>query len=693
MALPECRAMRWLVLVSLSVVPAACGTSNTIQRVTPDAGNPGGAGGAFVGASGGASTEANGGSALGGSAGSDRGGSGAVLATAGAAGFGGETPSLADAGEAGTGTSAPAAAGAGGVAAAPTTHAGDGGTGQGTAGAASIGGGAGAPDNRGGAGAASSCTSASECPEASGECQLARCDAGACTVVDRAANAPCSLGICTGTGICGECVPQSGDCSGRTPRVCGADGQWDSLSDCPTLSTCHKGRCLLASIDWIWQTTGEGAQSAVGLTPTIDGDLLVGGNFSGTTRIDDLYEASPSGAAVITRLDRASGVADAIVAVAPTDGMASLEALAVAPNGTFVLGAAVSGSLDGVDHGNAWGLTRRVRADLGDVQSSTELWPGNTGTLYGGVEGVAAANTESYVLASYEQEIWWPTSSPPYLDAEVENGCRMFLARLDHTGEPTWTASYAWCTGIDRKVLRLGLDGDLYVGGPGGSPNHSSAPVILGTTTIADDASAVVAKFDPASGNVARVRSLPCAYGPSYRSGRVHDLAMLANGDVLAAVTCESSFAPDGLTLPDGRGFLVRLDANLDVLQARPIGTVLDDTTWFDALALAVGPDENIYVTGTLADGRYDFGAGPHAYQGTCFRCGPGDAFVASYTSELEPRWSLPIASPGQDTSTAIACDADRVYVATQLGGPATVLGRDLVVEGPADAVVFSFQE
>jgi hypothetical protein len=682
--------MRLLACCFVSVLFTACGTSNTVQRVAPETRDTGGTSGASTGAAG--QRDRGGSASTGGAgAGGNPSSGGTAPTTAGTAGFGGTAGApVTHAGQAGSGTASAGAPGAGGSATPPGGAAG---SPPATAGFPGTAGAGGASIGPGGAGATRPCSSASDCPQPSSECQVASCADGSCTLVDRVANAPCSLGVCTGTGICGECIPESGQCDESTPRRCGEDGQWVTSSECPPLSTCHVGACLRATLDWIWQPEGEGVQSAVDLAPTINGGLLVGSDFSGPTRITDLFDASPSGAVVIARLARQSGSADAIVEISPTGGMASLGALGSAPDGTFVLGAEVSGSLDGVDLGTGWGLARRVRSDLAGTNSTTRLWRGDLGTIYGGVEGVVATNTTSYVLASFEQEIWWATNSPPYEAAELEDGCRMFLAQLDHTGEPTWTAAYEWCTGIDRKVLRLSPDGDLYVGGPGGSPNHASAPVILGNTTITNDASAIVAKFDPATGNVARVRALPCEYGSGYRAGRVHDLAMLADGNVLAAVTCESSFAPDGLTLPDARGFLVRLDANLDVLQARPLGTVLDDNGWFDSLALAVGADETIYVTGTLASGGYDFGVGPHAHLGTCFRCGPGDAFVASYTSDLEPRWSLPIASPGQDVGAAIVRDADRIYVATQLGGPASVLGRDLVVEGSADAVVFAFTD
>ncbi len=679
--------MRRLILGIVSVLIVGCGTSNTVQRVTPASGGTGASAGDAAtggGGRGGSSAPASGGTVpVSAGAGGMAGVAGTHATRAGAAGKEGGAPGAGGGTTGGAPLAGTAGVSAGAAGRAPTVG--------GAAGQAATGGGGGRFPV-GGAGALA-CSSVDDCPPPASECQVARCAGGECSVADRAANTPCWAGVCTGTGICGECLPGSGQCDANTPRVCGDDGRWETLAACPTLTTCNGGRCLQPAVDWIWHGAGVGSQSAVDLAPTSNGALLVASNFAAETTFGDLYAGAPMGAAGVLRLARATGIADAFFPLVPESGSARIGALAAAPDGTFTFGAAVSGLLGGVDRGNGWGLTQRVRSDLAGTHSTTRFWPEDSGTLFSGVEGVVVRNSESYVLASFERGIGWATSSPPYQDVELVTGCQMFLARLDYTGEPTWTASHSWCTGIDSKVLRQGPAGDLFVGGPGGSPNHGSAPVILGTTTIVNDASAVVAKFDPASGNVARVRELSCQYGASYRSGRVHDLAPLADGGVLAAVSCESTFVPDGLTLPDARGFLVRLDSNLEVLAARPLGAALDDATWFDRLRLAVGADETIYVTGTLAAGRYDFGTGPHEYQGTCQRCGPGDAFVASYTSDLEPRWSLPVASPGQDQGTAIARDADRIYVSAQLGGPATVLGHELVVEGTHDAVVFGFTE
>jgi cysteine-rich repeat protein len=99
-------------------------------------------------------------------------------------------------------------------------------------------------------GVASFAASPSELPPDDGDpCTVPACNGSQPSTTPSAAGTPCGVGqICTGTGLCGVCLPGAKDCQGNTPRLCSSSGQWQSQSACGAGLSCENGLCVDCSV-------------------------------------------------------------------------------------------------------------------------------------------------------------------------------------------------------------------------------------------------------------------------------------------------------------------------------------------------------------------------------------------------------------------------------------------------------------
>lgn len=107
-----------------------------------------------------------------------------------------------------------------------------------------------APRGYCGNGACVACTSSEHCPIPVNPCEVALCEGFACTSVNATRGSPCPGGVCSGDGVCWECVPNSAGCDGNTPTVCDANGKKRSELSCGgSTPFCKEGACTACMTD------------------------------------------------------------------------------------------------------------------------------------------------------------------------------------------------------------------------------------------------------------------------------------------------------------------------------------------------------------------------------------------------------------------------------------------------------------
>jgi hypothetical protein len=94
----------------------------------------------------------------------------------------------------------------------------------------------------------------------------------------------CPPGLCNAVSkVCDDCKPGSKDCLANTPRVCGANGQWTSLSDCPVKTACIDGSCtILPPGTWSASFT-KGAASTVQCKSWSEFRMTLNGTYTKVT--------------------------------------------------------------------------------------------------------------------------------------------------------------------------------------------------------------------------------------------------------------------------------------------------------------------------------------------------------------------------------------------------------------------------
>lgn len=582
---------------------------------------------------------------------------------------------------------------------------GEGGSGGSSGGTGGGGGNAAGSGGNAGEGGDAECRTPSECPAPASDCSVASCEEGQCGEVPRAAGLPCAGGVCSGTGICGECVPEAAECDAEgVPRTCSDTGEWVTGEACGAGSRCSEGRCRELSLNWYLQTGGTGTAELRDVGFDRDGNAYVVGEFAGDLEFGTRTLTQPAGVY--------AGSTDVFVAqVPPAGGGATFLTqigsdrydrdpfLSVAPNGNHMVSLAYQANL----------VRGPVRANNGNTSSFPEYYSLFAGFAKNGIlrsttvfaepspdsagradlpQAVAmtADGNGAFALLEFEDAVRWPAHGTVGSETLTLAGCNTILARLGADGIPDRAVAHAWCTRPGAKSMTIGPDGNVYVGGQARS-GYSSEPTTLGTVTITSSSSALLAKFDSSSGNAIRVLELPCT-----ATGAIDDLAVTPDGHVLAVVRCDGGTGAE-LVVGDERltgsdAYLVQFDTNLEPTAYAPVG----DGGLSGRCSVAVNPNGDVFVAGSIGADT-DFGAGVHAYQGSCERCAGGDAFIAGYDSDLRLLFSKTYGTTSLDHATGVAADAERVYLAFRFGSTLEFEGETLnpPVANAASSVLVSY--
>lgn len=520
------------------------------------------------------------------------------------------------------------------------------------------------------------------CAASGTDCKAGTCQNGICTLVNRDAGTTCEGNrVCSGTGICGDCVPNRGKCDGRVPSVCNAEGHWVAASACGLGDQCNDaGACISPRVGWALSANGSanaeiedlallGTDSIVAAIHAEPGNVVVD-----STQFNTAY---PDQTNATVGVSRTTGRVAWSLALKSTD-WAYGSRLGVATDTTFIHGFRFKGSIGTSSNPNAYDYGAFIRGynAARAVQFTQMFNPIDTsvGPEVQGLDGIVALTNGAFVLLTYEQGLSYAINdNPGYATLTESNAeCATVLSRLDASGVPLWNKQFAWCTDANRKVLKLGPSGDLYIGGAGCRQNGSGPLPVLDSTTLKSEHSGVIARLRASDGSVVKVVEFE---GISTSYGRVDDLAFLPDGSVVALVSAshDMTFKIGSTEVPGGT-YLVRLDSNLNLVKFQYLGTAIAQDAYVTATHLAATPNGTLYVAGTFV-GDFDFGGGTLSYLGTCSRCASGDAFVASFGSDFTHRWSRAISSSSYDNATAVVAENGRAYVSVLYGATALVDG------------------
>lgn len=521
---------------------------------------------------------------------------------------------------------------------------------------------------------------AAACAATATACQQGICQNGACTLVNRDAGTTCEgTRVCSGTGFCADCVPARGRCDDRVPSVCNAEGQWVAANACGLGDQCQNGACISPHVDWALTAKGTATAEFEDLaflgSDTIVAALHAGsGSVSADTAVLDSESGSETNAAL--GVSRATGIVAWNLPLKATS-WASGSRLGVSTDTSFIHGFRFRGTVESSTNPNESGDGAFLRGynAARSTQYSQAFTPLNTdiGPGVQGLDGILAQPTGAFLLLTYDESLRYKINANPGMETITEsNGyCATVLAHLNAWGIPTWKKQFEWCTSSNTKVLKLGPSGDLYVAGAGSNMNGFGPTPVLDSTTLKSESSGVIARLRASDGSVVKV----VEFEGVTTTARVDDIGFLPDGSVVALVSAgyDQMTIKIGTTEVTGGTYFVKLDGDLNVVSHSPLGTAGTNAR-VKGTRLSVAPNGVLYVTGTYV-GDVDFGGGVLPYLGSCERCGPGDAFAASFGSDLTHRWSRAISSPGQDNATAVLAENGRAYVSVVYGATTMVDG------------------
>lgn len=539
------------------------------------------------------------------------------------------------------------------------------------------------------------------CEATANACQAGICQNGTCTLVNRDADTSCEgTRVCSGTGFCADCVPTRGKCDGRIPSVCSAEGHWVAGSACGLGDQCRSGACISPHVGWALSANGTANAEFEDLA-FLGSDSIVAALHaaSGSVRVDTkVYDSeSQSETNVALGVSRLSGQIAWDLPVRSTS-WASGSKLGVASDTSFIHGFKFRGTIDSFTNPNESGDGAFIRGyNAARAVQLTEVFnplDASSGPAVRGLDAIVAQPNGAFVLLTYDEGLRYGINANPGYATLTESNtdCATVLLRLSAGGDPTWSKQFEWCTSNNTKVLKLGPNGDLYVAGSGCNQNGFGPLPVLGSTTLKSEHSAVIARLRATDGGVVKVVEFE---GVSSSYGRVDDFGFLPDGSVVALVSAAYYMTIKiGATEVPGGTYFVKLDSNLDLVSYQYLGTAIAQDAHVTATRLAVAPNGVLYVAGTFV-GDFDFGGGTFPYYGSCERCPLGDAFIASFGSDLSHRWSRSISSASYDNITALLAENGRAYVSAMYGATVMVDGTAYAptASGARAGTLFAFVE
>ncbi|AUX47266.1 hypothetical protein SOCE26_087840 [Sorangium cellulosum] len=439
-----------------------------------------------------------------------------------------------------------------------------------------------------------------------------------------------------GVGLCAAGL-RACDISGTSWQAC--DGQVTPAAETcadDTDEDCDGFACSAAL--WAELFGDANTQSATGAGVDAQGNLYIGGTFSGTIHLGgetlvsigtaDVYVASfdPSGA---HRWSARFG----------GSGAETLNGLAVTPEGNVVLGGTFYGSFMFGDR--ALSSVNALDSFVATLdQDGTPGWAHAIGdTADQTLRAIAVDATGNIVVAGYFSGKLFCSTSPAPVCPTSAGGTDIFVRKYDPRGAVLWTRIYGDTSNQFATGVAVDAEGNVLLTG---RYNGNLTMVSRQVRNNGLGPNLFIAKLDSAGNSV-----WLSDYGDT-SSQQGTGIAATPSGAVVVTGTYTGSlnFGPAG-TLP----------AN-DVQTAFVVSLASDGTPvwsrWFagdgaqESAAIAADAEDNVVVTGS-AQGVVDLGSGPMPSGGGF------DAFITKLGPQGEPLWAKMLGAAGNQKSNAAA--------------------------------------
>jgi hypothetical protein len=298
-----------------------------------------------------------------------------------------------------------------------------------------------------------------------------------------------------------------------------------------------------------------------------------------------------------------------------------------------------------------------------------------------GVTSDASGNV--YVGGKYEENAEFGSTT-----VTCQGNHDVFVAKYSPTGAFQWVRTGGGTLGDYAHAIASDAAGNVYAAGEIEGTSIFQTGSGSGTVTVngnpgTDDA--FVAKYD-ASGNLLWVKN----YG-GYDRDDARGVAVDALGNiyVIGVFRGTATFGTTTLNAAGGNiddVFVMKLDANGNVLWAKQIGSSGDDT----GRGIAADASGNVYVTGGFI-GTATFGPGvtlqPTGPNPTQFR----DSYLAKFDTNGNLQWVKQGGDQWDDVSWAVAVDpaGSNVYITGEFNGNANFNGQTVSTISSTGADVF----
>lgn len=474
----------------------------------------------------------------------------------------------------------------------------------------------------------------------------------------------CTGGVCDGGACAATCTDESRnaletdiDCGGPKCPACGENLDCLIDGDCSS-GVCGVGKCL-SNHAWS-KIFGDPADNQVGVGVTVDaaGSIMLTGGFAGTISFGGpVLAATGSGDAFVVKLG-ASGNHIWSKQIGGQSGSASgIKVLADSRGGITVTGGftgsvnvdfatlASQGGLDGFiaryDTSSAYKWSYRVggtpfesvSAASVNVQGETVAALSSSVTLDFGTGPLPYTGGLDIFLAKYspsgfpqvtksfgDKNNQYPGSieiddlGNIYLTGQFEGtldfgkdpiqsagAYDIFLAKLDPSGAPLWSARFGDAADQPRPVMSISNTGDIVLAGKlVGTINLGGNPL----TSTPGNTDLFLARLDT-DGNHLWSRSFPCTGDCVIR-----DVKLDAAGNILLTGSLTGSLDLGGGLLESAGGadvFIAKLDPAGNHLYSRRFGDALDQLGY----GISATPDPHEIVVIGNVNGIIDFGGPP----------------------------------------------------------------------------------
>jgi hypothetical protein len=251
--------------------------------------------------------------------------------------------------------------------------------------------------------------------------------------------------------------------------------------------------------------------------------------------------------------------------------------------------------------------------------------------------GTSSSDTANGIATDASGNVYATGYTEGALEGASAGSDDAFIRSYDSNGNHRWTRQFGTSSNDVALGIATDANGNVYAAGYTGG-------ALEGTSAGGRDA--FIRSYD-SSGTHRWTRQFGTS---SYDDA--HGIAADANGNVYA--TGSTGGALEGTNAGNGDAFIRSYDSEGNHRWTRQFGTISSE----NAYGIAADANGNVYATG------YTFGA----LEGTSV--GDRDAFISSYDSSGALRWTRQFGTSRSDTASGIATDANgNVYIAGHTEG------------------------